>query len=460
MKSSMLLLSSFLLSVGLSAQSYRGNRSGNYTGVNGAFYNPANIADSRYKWNVNLLGVHTGVANNNASFSLKNLGETFNGDVDSLLFGTSGKNVNGAINIDILGPSLMFNINKKTTIGLTTRVRAMANISEVSGKFIESINDNVTGELPYTLSDNNNQKITINGWTDFGVSVGRVILDKQTHFLKGGLTLKYLAGVGNSYININRLNATIDQDVDERPYLSDASGSVGIGYAGIDINKLEAADAFKFNGKGFGGDLGLVYEFRPDADLTERYQNKYKLKVGIALMDIGSIKYTPNPTEFGNYNLNVSETQEWYPDEIEGGSVSEIKEYLDNSPYFTKEAENISSYKVSLPTNLQLIVDYAITKRLYVEAAAQINLTDKNNRYNSFYYNSFSLTPYFEMKRIGIYLPFSYNELTKFNAGVAFRLGPLYFGSGSVFTALLDKSKQADVHFGINFGGGYKKKKG
>lgn len=454
------LLSFFLLTTAsATAQSYYGYRSGNYNGVNGAIVNPANIADSRYKWHVNLFGFHTGVGNNNTSFSLKSLSETVDGDIDEMLFGTTGKDVNGAVNIDVLGPSVMFNINPKTSIALTTRVRAMANIKDVSGKFIQSLNDELDGELPYTLRNDNNQKITVNGWTDWGVSLGRVIIDQQQHFLKGGVTLKYLAGVGNSYINIDRLHATIDQDVDQAPYLTEASGSVGIGFAGIDLENLEAADAFKFNGKGVGADLGLVYEFRPASEENERYKNKYKFKLGVSVMDIGSIKYTPLPNQAGYYRLNVPQNQEWYPDDIEGESVSEIMAYLDNNPYFVKEASSSSSYKVKLPTNLQLVADYAITSKLYLEAAAQINLSKKADRYSSFYYNSFSLTPYFDLKQVGIYLPLSYNDLTQFNAGISFRLGPVYFGSGTVFTALLDKSKQADIHFGISFGGLYKKKK-
>ncbi len=70
-----------------------------------------------------------------------------------------------------------------------------------------------------------------------------------------------------------------------------------------------------------------------------------------------------------------------------------------------------------------------------------------------------SFTPRFEGSHFGVYLPLSYNEVSKFNAGISFRVGPVFFGSGSVFTALFDKSKQADVHFGINFGGLFKKPK-
>ncbi len=107
----------------------------------------------------------------------------------------------------------MFNVNRKTSIALTTRVRAVANIANIDGNFIQSINNDFNGSLPFTLSSDNNQKISVNGWSDLGVSLGQVLLDNGKHFIKGGITLKYLAGSGNSYANIGKLKATVDEDL-------------------------------------------------------------------------------------------------------------------------------------------------------------------------------------------------------------------------------------------------------
>ncbi|CEN41340.1 exported hypothetical protein [Capnocytophaga canimorsus] len=46
----------------------------------------------------------------------------------------------------------------------------------------------------------------------------------------------------------------------------------------------------------------------------------------------------------------------------------------------------------------------------------------------------------------------NYSDLSKFNAGVALRMGPLFVGSGSALSVLTNKSKQADVYFGLRFG--------
>lgn len=80
-------------------------------------------------------------------------------------------------------------------------------------------------------------------------------------------------------------------------------------------------------------------------------------------------------------------------------------------------------------------------------------MNTENKPYNSQYYSSFTLTPRYEVRAFGVYVPVSYNKLTSFNAGVSLRMGPLFIGSGSVLTALMGDSKQADVHLGLRFGG-------
>ncbi|MEJ7914381.1 MAG: hypothetical protein WKF70_14585, partial [Chitinophagaceae bacterium] len=67
--------------------------------------------------------------------------------------------------------------------------------------------------------------------------------------------------------------------------------------------------------------------------------------------------------------------------------------------------------------------------------------------------SSFTLTPRYEGKAFGVYLPINHNSLTQFNAGLSLRAGPLFLGSGSILSAVLGDSKQADFHIGLRFGG-------
>jgi hypothetical protein len=436
------------------AQSFPGYNTSNYSGVNGVFFNPANVTGSKFKWNVNLFSLNAGIANNNASFSLKNIASTFGDDVDSLLFGDSKKNTSGLVNMDIQGPSFMLDVSKKSSIAFTSRIRVMANVADLDGQFIQSINDNLSSStFPITLQSTKNQKVIVNGWTDWGLTFGHVFLDKGPHFFKAGVTAKYLAGATNNYANIDNLNGTLNKNLAGDVYLTNASGKVAIGVAGIDFSDDDAdfTDAINFKSSGFGADLGFVYEFRPGN------KDAYKLKAGVAILDIGSVKYTTDLNQSGSYTVNIPAGTQWYPEDLDDKSLSEIKDYLDASPYFTNNGTSSEKYKVSLPTRLQVNVDYAAAKNFFVNLGGHINLVPKSNVYSSFYYNSFMLTPRFENKVFGVYLPLSYNELSGFNAGFSFRVGPVFFGSGAIINAAMDKSKQADFYFGVRFGGLKKK---
>jgi hypothetical protein len=85
--------------------------------------------------------------------------------------------------------------------------------------------------------------------------------------------------------------------------------------------------------------------------------------------------------------------------------------------------------------------------------SAQLPFTSEKI-YNGRYYSSFTLTPRYEGRKFGFFLPVNYNSLTKMNAGISLRLGPVFIGSGSIITALLGTSRQVDAHFGVRFGFG------
>jgi hypothetical protein len=457
------------------AQDFPGYRAGNYTGVNGVFFNPANIADSRYRWDVNLFSVNVLAGNNQASFSLKNIGQTFNSDsLENQIYGKNAGATSGRMSVNLVGPSFMFNASSKTAIAITTRARIMANVSDVDGKLLQKLLDDYSKDmdLPYTLASAKNMRVNMNAWTEFGVSWGQVLVDKNKHFFKGGLTLKYLAGAANRYFQIDQFTTTINDDlVKQDAYLSNTTGRIGMGFAGAKFDDFEVSDVTKFDSKGFGMDIGFVYEFRPEHAsyrAGDKYDwrkdlNKYKLRVGIALLDIGSIKYKRDLSRSGSYDLGVTGAERLYLSEISDVDLDDYKTYFNSRPqFFTPVAGSTDeTYKVGLPSTLQLDVDYHVDRGFYINAAGQFSLVNGDKKpFNSQYFNSFTITPRYEGRLFGAYLPINYNELTKLNAGVSLRFGPVFVGSGSVITALVGESKQADVHLGIRFGMMHKNKGG
>ena len=449
--------------VTVAQQAYPGYRSGNYSGINGVFFNPANIADSRYRWSVNLFSFNAGVGNNTASFKLKDLTSSSSNNIQDKFFTGKG-NSNASVNVDVFGPSVMFNLNKKSAIALTTRARVMANLKDIDGNLLNEISDSADQTYPYTFSSSTNSRIISNGWTELGLAYAREIVNKGKNYFKGGITFKYLSGVGNNYIQFDKLKGTINENLLGDSYLENASGTINIGSGGASIDSITTGDLFKKGQSGFGFDIGFAYEYRPDyASGTDDYRkdlNKYKFKISMSLLDVGKIKYVTNASSTGGYAINIAGPEKFFLNELEGKNTDEVKSVLNSHPdLFTPTTIGTAyAYKVSLPTTLQVEMDYHLHRGFFASLGGQVNLINKNSFYNPNQYNSITLTPRYEGKAFGLYLPINYNELTDFNVGVSLRAGPLFLGSGSIITAIA-KSKQADVHFGLRFGILHKKKK-
>ena len=452
----------------VNAQDFAGYRSCNHTGVNGVFFNPANIADSRYRWDFTLFNISAGIGNNQASFKLSDIGKTLDGDsIKNKIFSENAGPSSAVTSLAVTGPSVFFNLGKKSALALTSRVRTMVNAVDVDGKFARQlIDDEGPSGLPYTFSSNTNMVAVANGWAEFGISYARVLTDEGAHFLKGGLSLKYLAGAANASVNVDNLRSSINYDaVRQDAYLTGASGRIGLNFGGIKLDDFEADDLLSFKSRGIGADIGFMYEYRPDlaeAPRGERRRdvNKYLLRVGVAVLDIGSIKYSRDVTRSGSYGIAVGAAQRFYLNALSNADVDNFKDTLNKYPQYFKPdaAASAAKYAVPLPSTVQLEVDYHLHNKLYLNLGTQLGLTKSGTKVSaSQYYNAVALTPRYEGRGFGFYLPLTYNALTKFTGGAAFRLGPLFFGSGSVLSAALGSAKQADFFIGFHFGSLQKK---
>jgi outer membrane protein OmpA-like peptidoglycan-associated protein len=443
------------------AQPFPGYRTGNYTGVNGVFFNPANIADNRYKWDVNIFAINGFVGTNHSGLRFSDITRSFNADSlkSKLLRGSN--NVNSLSYVDVLGPSVMVSLSPKTSIAFTTRSRVFANGRNIDGNLAGAILDGGTTTAGLPFNFNTSMLVHATGWTELGGSIGQVFTNKGSHnFFKGGITLKYIAGTADSYLSTNGLAGTVDGS--GNAYLTNTTGSIAINTTDANFNDYKFKDFFKFNGHGAGGDIGFVYEYRPSADysmyVTDRFANQYKLRIAASLLDVGRISFNRSTNAASTYTVNVppNPVGQFPLSQFAGKSVKDYKGILDASPYFTGTSQG-NSYNVDLPTTIQGNIDYLFAGGWAVNAAGQWTV-NKNGPLNLYYYNAYSVTPRWENHLFSVELPLSYNDLTKFNAGVAFRVGPFFIGSGSVLSALVHDSKQADLHVGVHFGMQYKKK--
>jgi hypothetical protein len=433
------------------AQEMNGFRTDNYNGVNGAFFNPANLGNSPYKLDIGLFGMNIFAGNKNMDFSFGTMSDIGDDDVLNNLLG-KGKANSILVNATFHLPSISYRINEKTTVALVTRSRILFNVHDFDGTLLSSITDS-TNELalPYSLNSNQNMRISTNIFSEYGVSGGHVVYNEGNHFIKVGATLKYLSGVGNAYLQLDKINATLDSNGNS-VVATKASGTVSMGAAGIDVDDPQFS--MGGNAAGFGADLGAVYEFRTDELKGEAIP--YLFKGSVALLDIGSIKYDVIANQTAGYTVNIPTGQYFNMSEFDG----DTKETFDNNPqYFTKKTA-ASSYRVALPRTLQIGGDYRALKGVYVAANLQLAMSNNETKaYNPRAVNAITITPRYESKLVAAYLPINYSNLSKMTIGLGFRAGPLYAGSSSLVSMMISKSKQMDFYFGFRVGFKTKQKK-
>lgn len=417
------------------SQSFIGFSGDNYAGVHGIISNPASIVDSNFRTDINLVSASFVGANDfygvNISDALKS-----NYDISKQAKQYPMASNNIIINSDILGPSFMFNLAPKHSVAIFSRSRVLLNVNGINGELFNQFSNDFSANKDFNLSTGK-FNVTASSWAEVGFTYATVLLKTEKHFLKGGFSFKYLQGAVNSYINAN--NASVAYKYNGvNTTLNNLTTSGTLTYGGnLDFEK----DLNNFNlnagSKGFGADLGFVYEYRTEN--RKNNTNKYLVKAGFSITDIGSINYVGGFQK--NYNLNKTITEAQF---LNAGS---IKELLDQNYSVLSNGVSTKSY---LPTAMHLNLDWNFFAKLYLNVNSDFNMNKSTDVNKSTIANLFSVTPRFETKWLTAYIPFSYMDYRGLQTGFGFRFGPLFLGSSSVISNLFGKeSKGADVHLGL-----------
>ncbi len=426
----------FEVSDPLHAQSYVGYNVDRFAGVQGVSFNPGLVSGSAYRLDLNIVSTSAYLSTDYLGLDIQSVikgGTGFNFDDDLERFPSDANNF--FLNTDILGPSVLFNLGQKSSIALTTRVRGIFNLSNINGKFYESIADGFIGGGSFDVDMDQFSGVG-HVWGEVGATYGQVLLENSSAILRGGVTLKYLAGGGGLFTNSQSLSGNYN---DQNEILT-TSGNLAFGYTeGFDTEEPELA----INSSGIGFDLGFVYEMNPgnQAMITSfSGVENYRLRVGASILDIGSIRY--QNTNLFDYNLNGTVDAA----DFEGDLT--IEEILDKN---YSSAERIADQKFGLPTTLTLFADYSFNQRFHLAVQGLFSLKDEINSIANGMNNLFSVTPRFETKWISFYSPIGVRGFDNSLAwGAGLRLGPLVVGSGSILSNLISSSSSsADVYLAL-----------
>jgi outer membrane protein OmpA-like peptidoglycan-associated protein len=435
----------------MAAQDFAGYIGSQYSGVQGVYTQPASVADSRYLVDVNLIGFGFNVYNNCVAVDPRALTKPslFNEpgfDKNHISYNLTGGPKSASILGNIYGPGFIAMLGQRSAFGLTTRFRTGLSINNVSNSLVDlSRNGFDEQSLLNVPLNEKNMRISTNTWAEYGFTWGQVVKAKGKHFVKVGGTIKLLQGISSAYLYADDVTYSFKN----KDTMSLFNAQFGYGHAeNFDWSNTSGLTNFQFMAKpSVGFDLGAVYEFRPnvaDGELADPSDpNKYKLRLGLSILDVGRLKYKKYDANDFNANIN-----NWALNQLQVGSIAELDSTFKNTFGYSSSA---SSYKVSLPTTISVQADYAIVNRLFLNFNAFMAFNPKKNQTIINGMTNFTLSPRYEGKLWGIYLPQSINRFGKYYSGVTLRLGPFVIGSNTIIGQLIQKKNTygLDIHAGV-----------
>jgi len=491
-----LLTAFFLLALAQTsawAQGWTGLANSNYVGTNGIYQNPSSIADSRQKFYINLAGADFNFYNTYLELNLpytpwqvvrNSVDNQYRDEYGNILFKRDylKENVNGRTKFatatgEVRLPSFMVSIGPSYALALSSRVRAFAqavNVSEPLARFARyGLAEAETLGLTRQLLTDNGFNVSVNAYQEINLTVAHTFSPNIEHFFKGGFTAKYLVGMGSAYINNQGATYQVyDADSIQVRNRNITYGSTDYRYYQRDDFKVGDLFGSKRLGWGLGADVGITYEWRPDAEKyeykmdgetwTDHTVNKYRLKAGLALVDLGAIVYD-NPDYVRQAGLSNSSTVEWGSlDTIKFRNLANVDNLMQRVFTVNSRAKTFTSV---LPAALHLTADYrfntpAFRNHVFLGGAWTQNLLlDKT--VGSRAISSVALIPRVEFKEAEVSFPVMLaNNYDKLQLGAMLRLGPLTVGSdnlGGLFGATTITGY--DVYASIGWGLGKTKHK-
>ncbi len=440
-----LLALTLLFQLASAQEHFSGINMSKRVGILNATVNPAELGNLSNKYEINLLNFSSTVSNNKISFQDIIKDE----DLEEKLF-TGSEPVNMRIDVNVLGPSFAMQVNK-WTFGFASVANVKTNVIDVNVDLGNAINNDILGLAQ--INADYNQRLNAVAWSELGLNVARQFEVTANHIVTGGVNLRLLFPGSYMNLGISNLNGTLySNPTNGNIELTNATAQLNIAYSGFlgeDFTNTDDYSKILFSGgiNGFATDFGATYQWKPTDE-------EYKLKVGFAVRNMGSLTFKSENNVDNQYNLNIDATQLESLDlsqfdDIE--SIEDVEKILVDSGVIEIE-ESQEDFTIKLPTVVNLYADYRFTNKWHLSAHLQQKTTDDTENDITTAQNTFTVTPRFSGKNFEVMIPFTQNEISDFTTGFGLRFRGFLLGSGSIISAVINDSTQADFYFGFRVG--------
>ena len=425
----------------------------NYQAINGSSFagnlsvsnNPASIVHVPFAWDVTIFAVQMKQSTNafkiekysllsspgNAEISLQN------GEKKRFLFNNT--------DVHLFSTRISLNSTAAIAFGANVKTFSFVTTSKVNGQ------DSTQMLRDFFAINTNNRPLSgdavVSSWAELYATYAQTIYDEGGKLLNFGLTLKVNRSLAGGYGRGEGLNySAVPTNTGVGYELN--SGSLQYGYSynfdKIDNNLSTGANAKKFlksTNSGISGDVGLEYILQPydNNEMTGEYA--YKTKIGISVMDIGNNKFS-----YGKYSSLSTAGKLGIADTVLENKFSFVNSLADFNDSLKSIANTFTplqgNFTIYQPTRLVVNVDQHLVQNIFVNMQLTLpllSLISKNILYAKDI-NLFAVTPRWEIKSLGAYLPILYNNRNQLWIGAAFKAGPILLGTHNLAN-LFSKNK-------------------
>ncbi len=427
-----------LLTIESIAQNYHAIQGSSYAGSLGVHNNPASIVNTPYSWDLTLLGAQ--VTNSTNLFAIHNY-SLLSPPSKSLYTFTSGEYSRyNKLNFNLNLLNARIALNRRHGIAFGANIRSQTNIKTSSYNFIDTAKN--TGDF-FFLNQNNtvlNEKMTSSSWLEAFLTYSFTVSDNTKGRLNAGLTLKVSRGLSGAFATLNNGQFSKTAANNNTLYTVDNADLV-FGYS-RNYDQWKNTNSTTQNLKNFiinfteGGasiDAGIEYLIKPQGTVSfnddpEDYYD-YDWKFGLSLLDFGfnQFKYGKqsrriNAVKTGITNLTLNQKFD--------STINSFQVFNDSLSTIVNQNTVGGVFKIANPMRMVINIDHYLSSNLYINAELSLNLSGvflkKYMQVKEL--NMITITPRWETRRLGAYLPVQFNNQNQFWIGAAFKAGPLLIG--------------------------------
>jgi len=432
------LLAILIFSLAVRAQDYHAIEGSPYAGGIGVANNPASILMTPYPWDITVFSVEEKNTTNAVTFSnFSYLSGLSSHDTIHYHFTNGDFKRYAAFNFNMHLLNVRLALGRKQAIAFGANIRGYGAAKTGSVNYNDTLKNmnqffNVNEGTAYQAN------LVSSTWAEIFLTYSRTVIDDEYGRLNAGITLRGMRGISGLYAQLE--SGSVDRSISGPLTIYNvAAGSGRYGYSSnydywhnnqSTIQNLK--DFLGHTRPGAAIDLGAEYLIKTQAvpiygDPDNYYD--YEWKIGVSLLDIGenTYKYGTQSRAVSNPNANASDS-----------ALNEKFDHVNTLATFNDSMATIVNsiaplqglYKIWNPARLVINIDRPLPNDFAVNADLTLNLGGSNNGQRLFTkeITLLAVTPRWETKTLGAYLPVQVTTEGRVWVGGAFKAGPLLLG--------------------------------